>query len=386
MKTAYLGSAALIALCPAAASALGLDRSGQNVDILFEDGNVVELSFGTVDPSITGTDLAVFGGRDTGDVGNSFEQYSLGLKLELTPQASIAVILDQPYGADIQYDDTESVALGGTRAEVDSQAATLLARYKFNDNFSVHGGLRIQHLNPSVRLQGAAYGGLSGYEPGFEDDTELGFVVGAAYERPEIALRLAVTYFSAIDHDLETSESINGVPSNLINPLLPATSTTEVTTPQAVNIDFQTGIAPGTLLFANARWAEYSETIVSPVFFDAVVDPTVEQSSITSIEDNFTLSVGVGRQFTDRFAASVAVGYEPDESDDLISPLSSVNGRTSLTIGASYDVTEALTVSGGVTYVNFNDALAETGTPDTVRAEFEDNDAFGAGLRIAYRF
>ncbi|SHI42122.1 Long-chain fatty acid transport protein [Palleronia salina] len=386
------GTVAVLALAPAMAGALGLDRSGQPVTLLFEDGNYAELSFGRVFPSVDGNDVAAFGGSATGEVANNFSQVGLGVKYDLNDQLSFSLNFDQPYGSNVNY-PTSSVALGGTRAVVDSRSIQALARYKLNNGFSVHGGLRYQEIQADVTLGGAAYGPLNGYRAQFDSDGDLGYVLGAAYERPEIALRVALTYFSGTSHDLPTSETLNGVGVGAlpaaalglpINPFS-TTSVTKVDTPEALNLDFQTGIMEDTLLFGSVRYAWYEDTIVSPTFFDTIQDGVVDGDSLTDIDDGYALNIGVGRRFTDKLSGSIAFGYERS-GDDLVSPLAPTNGVKSIALGLSYDVTEQFNLSGGVRYAKLGDAMPETGTPDTARANFTDNDVFAVGFSVGYSF
>ncbi|MCH2168330.1 MAG: hypothetical protein MK107_11465 [Oceanicola sp.] len=49
-------------------------------------------------------------------------------------------------------------------------------------------------------------------------------------------------------------------------------------------------------------------------------------------------------------------------------------------------MSDAITISGGVNYTKVGDAQPETGTPDTARANFNDNSVFGVGFSVAYKF
>lgn len=366
-------AAALLAASTSLASAGGLDRSGQGIGILFEQGNRVELTFGYTRPSVDGTDLATTG--TTGEVASNFLTAGIALKYDINEKTSFAVILDEPFGSDVTYPAiATSALLGGTRAIVDSYAITAVGRYKFNENFSVHGGLRYQEISANVTLSGAAYGGLSGYNAAFASGGEVGFLVGGAYERPEIALRVALTYNSKITHDLNTQESIGGV---AVAPL----GSTEVVTPESINLDFQTGIAKDTLLFGNIRYAKYSDTIVSPAFFDASVPGL--NSSLTNIEDSLDFSIGIGRKFSDQWSGFISYAQGSTGDDNLVSPLAPTNGNKSITIGGKYTL-DAVEVSGGIRYTKLGDAFAETAA--TPRAQFTDNSAVSAGLKIAYKF
>lgn len=365
MNKFLAGGAALLATA-STAGAVGLDRSNQDIGIIFETGDYAELSYGFVMPSLTGVDEAAFGSSETGNVGGDYGILGLGYRTDLNDQWSLALIFDQPYGADISYPTGESIALGGTQADLNSASVNAVLRYQIDENFSVHGGLRVQSIEANVTLDGAAYGGLAGYNVDLERDTQLGYLIGAAYERPDIALRLAVTYFGEMEHSFATVE--NGSPS----------PDTVVKTPQAVNIDFQTGIAQDTLLFGQVRWAEYSEVILSPAFFSGATGG----GSLTDIDDGFGYTIGVGRRFSDQFSGTVSIGYEP-EGDDLVSPLSPTNGNVSLGVGGRYTM-DNVEFSGGIRYIWLGDAQAATS--DTARASFEDNTAVALGVQVGYRF
>ena len=228
-------------------------------------------------------------------------------------------------------------------------------------------------------MGGGAYGALNGYNAAFSNDGAWGYVIGAAYERPEIALRIALTYNSETNHDLNTVETnvpifgtVRGV--------------TEVTAPESLNLDFQTGIAANTLLFGSVRYARYSDTIVSPTGFDSVVNPGTSGDSLSDLDNSTDYEIGIGRRFNEKWSGSLAIGYESDGDDDLVSPLAPTNGATYVTLGAQYNVNEMVTISGGIRYTDLGDARPETGTPDVARGNFTDNSAISAGFKISYKF
>ena len=374
MKT-FVGAGAALLLTTTSVAALGLDRSGQDIGALFEDGNYAELSFGYVMPEASGVDVATLA---TGNVAEDYFQVGFAYKHQLSDQVSLAIILDQPYGADVTY-PLSSIVLGGTIADVESNALSVIGRYALDNGFSFHGGIRYQTLEADVTFGGLAYAGLNGYNATFDQGSEWGYLAGVAYERPDIALRVALTYFSEVDYSLNTVERVGAV---LVNP----GSATSITTPQAINLDFQTGVAPDTLLFGQIRWAEYSAVRVSPTFFGPAA-PELDGSpgSITSIEDGFAYSIGIGRRFSDEISGFVSVGYEPEGTDDLVSPLAPTNGQYSLTVGGAYSM-DNWTLSGGINYTWLGDARPETGTPDVARATFTENSALGVGVKIGYNF
>jgi long-subunit fatty acid transport protein len=363
-------SAAMLAVTGTSAAAIGLDRSSQDITAIFEPGGYVELSYGFTQPALTGDDVL---GNPISDVGVDYSQVALSFKMDVGQSFSIGLIIDQPYGANIAYEgDPTTTMLGGTEAVLDSRAITAIGRYRFNDNFSVHAGVRQVTLDGEVTLAGLAYAGLSGYNVELENGEGTGWLAGVAYERPDIALRVALTYNSEIENTFDTLET---------TPLGPVESTTTVSAPEAWNLDFQTGVAQDTLVFGNIRYAMYSQTILSPDFFATATGG----ASITDIEDGTSYTLGVARRFTDAFAGTLSLTYEPEGTDSLVSPLSPTNGLFGITVGGRYTM-DAIEFSGGIRYTMLGDAEPETGTPDVARAEFTDNDALSVGLSVAYRF
>jgi long-chain fatty acid transport protein len=373
MKTQFIAAMAL-GLTATGATAGGLDRSGQPIGIIFEEGNVLQFSASFSNPSVDGNDVAAFGGTATGNITKSFQTYGLAIKYQYSDKLSFALVQDEPFGADVLYSPA-SVALGGTAASVDSVAITALARYKFTERLSIHGGLRYQQINAGITLGGLAYGGLNGYDVSFGNGGAFGYVIGAAYEIPDIALRVSLTYNSEIDHDLDTTETLGATVLN---------SNTKITTPESLNLAFQSGIAANTLLFGSVRYARNSATQTSPSLFDQRVPGA--NSSLTDLKNSTDYEIGVGRRFNDKWSGSVAIGYQASAADNLVSPLAPTNGVRYVSLGVKYDFNERTAISGGVRYTDLGDAQAETGTPDTARANFSGNSAISAGFKVSYKF
>lgn len=360
-KLSLLGVAMLSG---SSAFAAGLDRSGQSVAPLFEDGRYFEFSLGLVFPDVSGNDLAGFGGSPTGNVINDYFPYGLAYKADLGPQLSYAVILDQPYGADLLYPLGGSFMFGGTLAEANTMALTGLMRYRASDRVSFHGGLRLQSIDANVTLQGAGYGPLAGYTAQFDKNYGIGYVIGAAYEIPDIALRFALTYNSSITQDTPTTE------------LGALNSTTEIVTPQSVNFDFQTGVAADTLLFGTVRWVDWSEFVVAPAFFEA----NAGQPLVSYPGDYVTTTLGLGRQFTESWAGALTLGYEA-ALGGIQSPLNPIDGYWSLGGGVTYS-SGNMTVTAGVRLV-MPDATT-LGVNDTAMTVLDDGMVSAIGFKIGY--
>ncbi len=358
--TALLGSAC-------AAQAGGIDRSGQSILALFESGRYAEFSLGSVSPDTSGTAVAGLGGFGSGDMTSSFLQLGAAYKADINDRLSYAIIYDQPFGADVDYPTGTGYFAAGSMAELDAHAITGLMRYKFENNFSVHGGVRVQSIEAT-----AAVPFVGGYAVTGDRDIGVGYVIGGAYERPDIALRVALTYNSRIKHDVDTSESFGGVP-------IPG-SNTHIETPQSVNLDFQTGIAQDTLLFGGIRWAEWSEFDITPVGYQGA---TGGSSLVSYDNDVFSYTLGVGRRLNDNWSVSASVGYEKSNGG-FASNLGPTDGYKSLALAAIY-TKDNMKITTGIRYINIGDA--QTAIPGFAPASnFEDNHAVAIGVKVGYTF
>ncbi len=361
MKKTISYSIAALALTSSAALAGGIDRSGQGIGFLFEKGTAAELSFGMVTPSVTGTDTL---GGATGNVGKSYTQTSLSYKMDIGDNMSFALIMDQPFGADVEYAAT-SVLLGGTKAVASSTAVTGILRYKFDGGFSAHAGLRAQTASANIDLRGLAFGPSDGYSVDLASDTSYGYLVGVAYEKPEIALRVALTFNSAITHQFATTETFLGAPAA-------PPSVTNSTLPKSINLDFQSGVAANTLVFGSIRWVDWSAFKLAPSVTGSLID----------LSDSTTYNLGVGRKFNDNWSGAFSMSYEA-AGNPLVSPLAPTNGKLGFTLAGVYK-SGNFKITTGINYTKVGDASPQTA--GVARASMTGNSAWGIGVKLGLTF
>ena len=251
MKTSL--PAAVATLTAASVAAGGIDQSRQPVDLLFKDGDYAQVGFGYWMPDVRGTDAF---GTASGNVYGDISDLSFGVKRQFTARWSAALLLDQPWGVNVDYPGT-SFPYAGTSARANTSASiTGLLRYRLDDRFSLHAGLRATEIDGQGRARRHR---LRQHRLPLARRCRLGlgYVAGGAYELPAIALRVALTYSSETRHALPASETLAGLAD-------PLHSTTDVTMPQSVNLDLQTGIAPRTLLYGSVRWVNWKDWTVAP--------------------------------------------------------------------------------------------------------------------------
>ncbi len=360
----FLLSSAALALTATGALAGGLDRSGQGIGIIFKDGNYAELSFGSVSPDISGTAVPILGGVSSGNMAPDYTQLGFGIKTEINDNIDFALIFDKPFGGDVAYPTGTGYFAQGATATVDSSAFTAVLNYQINERVSVHAGLRTQSIETAVEIPAGPYVLET------EKTSGTGYLVGAAYEIPDIALRVALTYNSEIEHSQNITE--NGLLNTVV----------EFASPQSVNLDFQTGVAADTLVFGSVRWVEWSAFDFAPAGYAAA---NMGSSLLSYDDDTITYSIGVGRRINEQLSVAATIGYEAS-TGGFSGNLGPTDGSTSFGLGATYTM-DNIEVTGGIRYVKVGDAVVQNPlAPGTDGANFTDNSALGVGLKIGYNF
>ena len=376
MSRHLLLAGSALAILPTAALAAGIERSAPSTRVLFEEGRYIELSFRTVQPDLTGIggDASALGGPSmaapggTGDLLSTYSSLGAAYKADLSDQLSYAFILDKPVGVDTAYPLVAGSIYSGTTANLDGTQLTGILAYDVTERVKVYGGLRAQAIEADAALPFIA-AAAGGYSVDASRDWSTGYMVGAAYQIPDIALRVALTYYSKIDHELATVETI---------PFLTTLNdSVEISTPQSVNLEFQSGIAENTLLFGSVRWVDWSEFAISPTLFSS---PTVVNQPLVDYQEDWTTyTLGIGRRFNENWSGAIQVSHEPAADYVPLTTLGPVDGRTSIGLAATY--TEGnMKVTAGVTYVKLGE------TQNFAATNFDDGDAIGFGIRFGYSF
>lgn len=427
MKLTPIKTVLLLSLLPSSAVfAGGLDRSGQSISAFLQPGNYFEAGVAVVDPSVSGQDKS---GHTAPDMAESYAFPTAALKIQATDKISLGLLYDQPYGADSAYNGDNSFVAqptdrllennpaltaqaigadisGGTTVEVKTQNLAMLMGYQPNEQWNLYAGPVYQTVDGTVRLRGEVYSLLNGYDLITGEDGAWGWLAGVAYQIPEIALKASITYRSEVKHKISAQENfafdtptLNYLDQTMglglgLNAINNAQGTFSLSTPQSVNIDLQTGIMENTIAFANLRWVNWSNFVVRPYEFDLLtrkiggIKPELNKPNgfnlIDYKDDQISATVGVGRKFSDQWAANVSVGYDSGAGNP-VTTLGPTEGYWSVGTGVRFSPAKNYSIGAGVKYFWLGDADAVTGA-HTEAGKFSNNHAIGYGLNIGYSF
>jgi long-subunit fatty acid transport protein len=379
MMKLFTTTAIGLALCATGSAAIagGLDRATFNSSLLYQTGTYAELSFAKTDPDVAPTTVAGGAVFSSGwEVASPFETAQFGFKTDINDKLSFALSLNSnPFGVDINYSAFASSVvptvsgLSSLRANLSGKAITAMGKYQFSERVSAFGAVKYQTVSGSADVTvplSAAAGGFVDGNTTISKASDVNFIVGAAYEIPKIALRVAASYESAAKFTPDVL---------LVNAGGFNTGAGEINTPDVFLLEFQTGIAANTLLFGSVRHAKWSDAQVymSAPFLNA---------QLSDFDDSTTYNIGVGRKFSEKFSGSLSLTHAPSDCSG-VSLLSPTCENNTVNIGGKYDIGNGAAISGGVSFRKYKTA---TSSASTGSIEFGGNTLMTVGMKLSKSF
>lgn len=449
---------AIASICTSHLYAAAFDKTGQSVSAFLQSGNYFEASLGITDTSLKGREAGTNAGNSAiSDIANTDYRSTAALKLQINPQFSLGLLYDQPFGSDTEYSGNNSfvatpkdtvmlpgitttrlanatgrqVPTGNSKSNFDIQNLSLILGYQPTKHWNFYAGPVYQTFKSEVELRGSIFSLYNGYDFHTKSVGDWGWLAGFAYQIPEKAIKASLTYRSEIEHKVKATENVPLVDmlasqqgSSLVDQHLDYMisigqmspqkkaalnyivaelgktddqGTTQFKTPDSVNVEFQTGVRQGTLLFGNLRWVNWSELAFQPYRFGKVSEVVGALSTpsrpegfdlVRFYKDQWSANIGVGQRLSPKLFGSVSVGWDSG-AGDKVSTGGPVKGYYNLGLGAQYSPAANYFISGGVKYFWLGDAKGQLGAQagsDYYVADFKDNHSITYGLKIGYKF
>ena len=387
----YYAAVGTLALSTTAVDAGGWETGRLDTGFLYQDGTYVEASYGSLDYSVNGTTQAnqkhemakdqkrmslsgkfAAGGFDIGLTSfgsGAIQMDGQGAAVDITAcktalqQYTIAAEAKPPSVADML---TQANSMGANcsvvpSADVKLNTQALMARYSFNDKYSVIAGVRQSSLRKSsLDTLAAAYS--------IDAVSKTGAVYGFAYERPDIALKFEILRSESITIDLVGKAATS----------LDVTGTLVI--PEATTINFQTGIAENTLLIASAHRVNW---IGSDVKLNVADSLSLNQAS--DFSNTTSYSLGLGRKLNEATSASLTYSWEKGTNPGgaSTSPFTMSNGSETLSAGVQHKI-GSITISGGISYTKAGDV--DVTHSSGLTASYADNSVTAVGIKFGYNF
>lgn len=375
---------ALVCVGGSGAFAGGMEVTRLPTDMMFEDGNYVSISFASFKPDVTDNNYAT-----EGSMYNDRSATTLTFKTQINEKLSIGFASYKSAEISLDYADTLVTSLpngmqgglDGVNVDLVVDTLALLGRYEIMDNISIIGGLKYSTGSGGGDVVIQPAGTIVA-----EKGSTTGTIIGASYEKPEIALRISGIYQAKQEMRHSTTTSLGGDLED-----------TKSALPKSLTIDFQTGIAPNTLLFGSIHRAYWGDAHISfwsiagapPLLGGTGLGGTAFPASTgtgyvqkSTWTDTTSLSLGVGRKLSDQWAISASLNYEGASEAVGSSLLSTTDGVRGITLGAKYTL-DSMVISGGMNYSKLGDKTVQNLNGDGV---FANNSITTMGFKIAHNF
>ncbi|WP_111858288.1 outer membrane protein transport protein [Acinetobacter sp. CFCC 10889] len=391
---------------PCLCFAAGLENSDQSIVAFLEKDNYLELSTARLHPNVSGQvanqDMLKKVGVNDFSTGQLIQDYSLfnaAIKIQYHPNWSLGLIYDQPYTAELDYQYAPDSLLSNKTIEaakfkVKSQNLTNLWGYQPNPNWNIYAGFSLQEFQSNLSLEGLSYSIMSGYHAKFKSNTAIGWLVGANYQIPEYALSTSITYRSKIKHDNHVNESLAGKTIQFI----PNTST-NIQTPQSVNVDFKTAVSSNNLVYGSIRWVNWQNFHMQPTQFNAILDAAILQypeliqkfNLIEYKKDQWASKLGLAHRINEQWIILSDVSWDSGTGNPA-GTLNPSDGFYAFGLGAMYRAQPNSFIAAGLKYFQLQNAntaqnnVFVAGNQNTNLNAVDDNHAIAYGLKIGYSF
>jgi len=366
--------------------AAGLERSPQQIDALFEKGTYAEVGYTFISPDVTGKDTS---GNHISDMAEDFQSLNYAVKTDLVPNLRLAVIYDEPFGAKVKFEgDNNFIAKNrpaedaNTRVNVKSKNVTTLLGYNLNKNIMVYGGPALQELKANIHLRGLTYAVNSGYNNSF-DDIAVGWVTGMSYAKPEMGILASLTYRSEIKHKTTIQEDVP-LADIVFAGDYSHSNKGNITTPESINLNLQTGLNQTTALYAKVRYVPWGDFAYYPPILKASTSAALGKGLplVDYSEDQTSVELGLGKRLSPNLALSVS-GLWDSGAGDPAPTLGPVDGYWGVGLAAKYNLNQNLAFSLGGRYMWFGDAKGELSSRQ-VAGDFKDNTGYIVGMKLSY--
>ena len=367
------GLVALLTTTPFFVNAEGLERINIDPSFMFTEGSSAEIGFANISPSfpaVKGTGSA-FTFQSGLKVAPSFSAITGSVKTELGDSFDLGLFYtSQGNGVGIDYGTIGAEANVTIKADLEIPTLAMIGKYQINEAMSVFVGAKQSTVKSGATLKLGSDSGNANPLPDVTSHWELtkksgiGAIYGAAYEMPEIALRVVLT----VEDDIDLS-----IPATAKGGLA-ATGTATASIGDAISLNFQTGIAEDTLLFGNIRRSSWADNQVKVPFLVVGMQP------VSSFSDGDSYSLGIGRKISEDLSVSIS-GFYDGSSGGAVSELAPTGATKTLSVGGKYAIADNADLSIGGSYSQRGDVL--TGT---YKASLTDSEVISLGAKLAFSF
>ncbi|GHB30726.1 long-chain fatty acid transporter [Pseudovibrio japonicus] len=275
--------------------------------------------------------------------------YRVGVKAQLLDNLNCLGRFNEPFNINEEMDPSWNGRNGGYETKATTLGLDATCAYTFDidgsSNFRVIAGVKAIDLTYESHSMATVNFGLgrTDYPGGAEvksDGMAWGWRAGVAYEIPEYALRASLVYDSEVSADLEGEWYMNDLPDGLGGSYdITRPVSASITAPQSVELNVQSGIAPGWLATFGVKWMDWSVIDrLTLVYDDALGGVSTDRD--LGFKDGWTVQAGIGHQLTEKLALGSSVQWDRGVGG-------SYSDNYTFAAGGAYDLNDKVKLSLG---------------------------------------
>ncbi|AGH99109.1 OmpP1/FadL family transporter [Micavibrio aeruginosavorus] len=375
-STTTLNDASTVYFNPAGMTQLPGLQAQAGVHVIIPDSKVKDT--GTTAGTAAGLPLGGSSGNpyDATPVPNGFVTY------QATNNLWLGLGVTAPFGLASDYGSTWFGRFDSTKTELAVIDVQPTIAYKINDQWSIGGGMNIQHASANLQNNVVLGAGVEGNSKLSGDDFGYGYSLGIQY-KPWESTTFGLSYKSEVHHELDGDIEVK-----LLSGATVAAATSggsaKLNTPDHLTLGGAHKVTDRLTLQGQATWFGWSN-------FDQIQAVRDSGAVASTVQQNYqnTWAFAVGAEYMVNDAWTVRGGLQFDETpttDEFRTSRTPDGDRTWVSLGATYGLNDKIDLDMAATYIDVEDGTINVARGNgTMTADTEGSVGILA-LGMTYKF
>jgi hypothetical protein len=261
-------------------------------------------------------------------------------------------------------------------ADVNLNTLTIMSKLNLGENVDLLLGLNRNTLDDGTVTTTRGKYTITG-------ESNVGSLVGFAFSKPEIAMRVEILAQPKSEMKVGTSLVTSAYgKSKFAAPCSTPTNDTakfnsSLSRPATLTMNFQSGVAADTLVFGSIHRTDWSGAQID------VPSGCPATSTGSVFWDTTTYTLGAGRKVSDSLSLTASVAKETGGNSTTSSLFTTNNGYSAVNLGAQYTVGK-VKISGGYNYTKLGNVTVTDGTYN--HATYTGNKVSAFALKVGVNF
>ncbi len=302
----------------------------------------------------------VYQGGDGGNAGDVFFIPNLYYVQDFAEKYKFGLGINAPFGLGTEYNDGWKGRYTSTKSELKAININPSVAFRANEKLAIGVAMNIQYMEVTLKkdIYQAALGHSDGRAKVSGDSWGIGFNLGFIYELTA-QTRLGMHFRSTISHTIEGDARFKNISPYIaaLPNLARQDAEAELDTPSTFSISMTHQLNNRLTLLGDVTYTTWSN-------FDELRVKGDNGSIVSLVEENwddvYRVALGMKYQYSDQWVFRTGIAHdETPIDDDYRTSRIPGDDRIWLSLGASYTVSDNLTIDAGYSHLWVEDAKIE---------------------------